>query len=126
MRSCAFGARYLIVGWAATPNVAAGGGKGRGQGAPNPNRIPTNLIMMKGLHIIGCPAVISLTAQGPEKGAAILKRRVEDLNKWTFSGQLPPPVVAAKFPLEKVQDALRTRVDSCSQMGSTVVCPPNL
>ena len=43
MRSCKFGARLLIVGWAATPNVAAGKGE-RGTGAPNPNRIPTNLI----------------------------------------------------------------------------------
>jgi len=40
-----FGARSLMVGWAATPFVA----KGRGpRGAPNANVLPTNLIMMKG------------------------------------------------------------------------------
>lgn len=126
MRACKFGAMYLIVGWAATPNVAAGGGAGRGQGAPNPNRIPTNLIMMKGLHVIGCPAVISLTAQGPEKGAAIMKRRLQDINEWVFSGRLPPPTVGKVFPLSDVKSALRTRVDSGSVLGSTVVCPPRL
>ena len=46
-----------MVGWAATPFVARG--KGRG-GAPNANVLPTNLIQMKGLDILGCPAVISL------------------------------------------------------------------
>lgn len=126
MRACAFGARLLIVGWAATPNVASGGGRGRGQGAPNPNRIPTNLIMMKGLRVMGCPAVISLSRQGPEKGAAILRRRVRDIDEWTFSGQLPPPVVASTFPLSEVKAALRSRVTSGTELGSTVVCPPTL
>lgn len=126
MRSCAFGAKLLIVGWAATPNVASGAGRGRGEGAPNPNRIPTNLIMMKGLRVIGCPAVISLSAQGPEKGAAIMKRRVRDITEWTSSGKLPAPVVARSFPLAEVQAALRTRVMSGSENGSTVVIPPPL
>jgi len=126
MRSCAFGAKVLIVGWAATPNVASGGGRGRGQGAPNPNRIPTNLIMMKGLRIIGCPAGISLSAQGPEKGAALIQRRIRDVAEWTSSGKLPAPVVAHSFPLSEVKAALRTRVQSGSEVGSTVVLPPPL
>lgn len=126
MRCCAFGAKFLIVGWAATPNVAAGGGKGRGKGAPNPNRIPTNLIMMKGLRVIGCPAVIALTAQGTEKGREILSRRIRDIEDWTFSGKLPPPVVARSFPLSEVKAALSTRVASGSELGSTVVIPPVL
>jgi len=126
MRACAFGAKFLIVGWAATPNVASGGGRGRGQGAPNPNRIPTNLIMMKGIHVIGCPAFISLTAQGPEKGASIMQRRTRDLNDWTFSGKLPPPIIAKSYPLSEVKEALRSRVSSGSMLGSTVVRPPPL
>eukprot|EP00419_Tripos_fusus_P012991 CAMPEP_0172668814 /NCGR_PEP_ID=MMETSP1074-20121228/9291_1 /TAXON_ID=2916 /ORGANISM="Ceratium fusus, Strain PA161109" /LENGTH=393 /DNA_ID=CAMNT_0013485503 /DNA_START=68 /DNA_END=1245 /DNA_ORIENTATION=- len=126
MRCCAFGAKFLIVGWAATPNVAAGGGKDRGRGAPNPNRIPTNLIMMKGLRIIGCPAVIALTAQSAEKGREILSRRIRDIEDWTFSGKLPPPVVARSFPLSEVKAALSTRVESGSELGSTVVIPPPL
>ncbi|HIA04490.1 MAG TPA: NADPH:quinone oxidoreductase family protein, partial [Myxococcales bacterium] len=56
LRCVKFGARFLIVGWAATPNVA----QGRGQrGAPNANMLPTNLIMMKGLKVLGCPTIIS-------------------------------------------------------------------
>ena len=51
-----FGARYLVVGWAATPFVARGQGQ---RGAPNANLLPTNLIMMKGLDVLGCPTVIS-------------------------------------------------------------------
>lgn len=126
MRCCAFGAKLLIVGWAATPDVASGGGKGRGQGAPNPNRIPTNLVMMKGLHVMGCPAVISLSAQGRDKGAAIVRRRIEDITKWTVSGDLPPPVVAREFPLGEVKDAMRSRVASGGELGSTVVVMPRL
>jgi NADPH2:quinone reductase len=55
MRCVSFGARFLIVGWASTPFVA----KGKGQReAPNANMLPTNLIMMKGLRVMGCPTVI--------------------------------------------------------------------
>jgi len=50
MRCVSFGARFLIVGWASTPFVA----KGKGQrGAPNANMLPTNLIMIKGLKVLG-------------------------------------------------------------------------
>jgi NADPH2:quinone reductase len=56
LRCVRFGARFLIVGWAATPFVAHGKGL---RGAPNANVLPTNLIMMKGLSVLGCPAVIS-------------------------------------------------------------------
>lgn len=56
IRSMRFGGRYCIVGWAATPFVARGRGK---RGAPNANQLPTNLIQMKGLDVLGCPAVIS-------------------------------------------------------------------
>ena len=48
LRCVKFGARYLIVGWASTPNVARGKGQ---RGAPNANMLPTNLIMMKGLQV---------------------------------------------------------------------------
>ena len=56
LRAVKFGARYLIVGWAATPFVAKGKGE---RGAPNANVLPTNLIMMKSLDVLGCPTVIS-------------------------------------------------------------------
>ncbi len=40
-----------------------GGGK---REKTNPNKLPTNLIMMKGLHVIGCPAMISTKALHPQ------------------------------------------------------------
>jgi len=118
MRCCRFGARLLIVGWAATPNVA----KGRGQrGAPNANRIPTNLIMMKGLRVIGCPAVISTSFD-----RTIIPRRLKDLHEWAESGRLPPPSIASTFPLTEVKEALRSRMRSGEEVGSTIVRPPEL
>jgi len=56
LRCVKFNARFLIVGWASTPFVAKGKGK---RGAPNANRLPTNLIMMKSLQVLGCPSVIA-------------------------------------------------------------------
>ncbi|MCX7231865.1 MAG: zinc-binding dehydrogenase [Burkholderiales bacterium] len=57
LRCVDFGARFVIVGWTSTPDVA----RGRGQrGAPRANQLPTNLIQMKGLSVLGAPAVISV------------------------------------------------------------------
>jgi NADPH:quinone reductase-like Zn-dependent oxidoreductase len=50
LRAAAFGARVCVIGWAATPQA------GRSQ---PPNVLPSNLILMKGLTVLGCPAVIS-------------------------------------------------------------------
>ena len=55
LRAVRFGARLLVVGWASTPDVADA--KGR-RGAPRANVLPTNLVLMKGLHVIGCPMAI--------------------------------------------------------------------
>ena len=49
LRAMRFGGRFLVVGWASTPFVRV----------EKPNQLPTNLILMKGLQILGCPAVIS-------------------------------------------------------------------
>jgi NADPH:quinone reductase len=113
MRALQFGGRLLIVGWAATPNVARGAGQ---RGSPNVNKIPTNLIMMKSLRVIGCPAMIALR-HNPE----LQSERVEKITEWVISGALPPPVVAETFPLSDVRGALMTRVASGSTAGSTVV-----
>jgi len=100
LRCVKFGARYLIVGWAATPNVS----KGKGQrGAPNANMLPTNLIMMKGLKVLGCPVVIA-TQHNP----AIRQERVTQLDKWVAEGKLRP-YVGATFALEDAMAALDAR-----------------
>jgi NADPH2:quinone reductase len=95
-----FGARFLIVGWAATPFVAKGKG---GRGAPNANQLPTNLIMMKGLDVLGCPTVIS-TVNDP----SLRPPRQALLWQWVESGQLKPHV-SHVFPLSEVREAMRVK-----------------
>ena len=95
-----FGARFLIVGWASTPFVA----KGKGQrGAPNANQLPTNLIMMKGLDVLGCPTVISAI-----NDPSLRAPRHERLWRWVESGQLNPHV-SHVFPLAEVKEAMRAK-----------------
>merc|ERR1712203_987805 len=48
-----FGGRYCVVGWTSTP--MAGGGRGAGADHVSANTLPTNLIMMKGAQVLGCP-----------------------------------------------------------------------
>ncbi|MDB4960489.1 MAG: Quinone oxidoreductase [Myxococcales bacterium] len=100
LRCVRFGARYLIVGWAATPFVA----KGKGQrGAPNANQLPTNLIMMKGLDVLGCPTVIS-TVNDPSLRAP----RLAQILAWAEAGQIRPHV-SHVFPLAEFKTAMRTK-----------------
>ncbi len=100
LRAVRFGARYLIVGWAATPNVADG--KGR-RGAPNVNMLPTNLIMMKGLDVLGCPTVIS-TVNDPSLRPA----RLAAVLGWAASGAIRPHV-SHVFPITDFQAAMRAK-----------------
>ena len=100
MRCVKFGARFLIVGWAATPNVA----KGKGQrGAPNANMLPTNLIMMKGLRVLGCPTIIS-TKHDP----SIRPKRLAAITQWAEEGKIHP-YVSHTFPLADFKEAMRLK-----------------
>lgn len=113
LRCVAFGARYLIVGWAATPFVA----KGQGQrGAPNANVLPTNLIMMKGLDVLGCPAAISA-----HKDPSIRPPRLEAVLGWVREGRLRPRV-ARTYPLSEITVAMRAKWES-HEVGAIVVRP---
>ena len=95
-----FGARFLIVGWASTPFVA----KGKGQrGAPNVNVLPTNLIMMKGLDVLGCPTAIS-TLHDPSLRAP----RLQQILRWANEGAIRP-LVAKRYPLERYAEAMRAK-----------------
>jgi len=100
LRCMRFGGRFLIVGWASTPAVA----RGRGQrGAPNANQLPTNLIMMKGLDVLGCPTVIS-TVQDP----TLRPPRIAQVLAWVEAGQLRPHV-SHRFPLAEFKAAMRAK-----------------
>jgi NADPH:quinone reductase-like Zn-dependent oxidoreductase len=134
IRALRFGGRLLVVGWAATPNVGVSGtgplptaatsAQDSASGSSNspgrtrrPNTVPTNLIMMKGLHVIGCPAMIAA-----QHDPGLVRRRVTQLEEWFFSGALPPPVVGAVFEFARAPDALALRVASGSgPSGATIV-----
>lgn len=100
MRCVKFGARFLIVGWAGTPFVAQGKGQ---RGAPNANMLPTNLMMMKGLDVLGCPTVIA-TMNDP----SIRAPRLAQVTEWAASGAITPHV-SHRFALAEVKDAMRAK-----------------
>lgn len=100
LRAVAFGARLLVVGWAATPFVARGKGQ---RGAPNANQLPTNLVMMKGLDVLGCPTVIS-TVVDP----SIRAPRLAAVWEWAASGRIVP-YVGATFAFDDVTAAMRAK-----------------
>jgi NADPH2:quinone reductase len=113
LRCVRFGARYLIVGWAATPFVA----KGKGQrGAPNANQLPTNLIMMKGLDVLGCPTAIS-TVHDPASRAP----RLAQVMAWAATGQIRP-LVSRRYALEDFAIAMRAKWHG-EAVGGCVVQP---
>ncbi len=113
LRCVKFGARFLIVGWAATPFVA----KGKGQrGAPNANQLPTNLLMMKGLDVLGCPTVIS-TVMHPE----LRPPRLAQVIAWAADGKVRPHV-SHTFALTEFQAAMRAKW-SGEVVGGCVVHP---
>ncbi|HEY9839383.1 MAG TPA: NADPH:quinone oxidoreductase family protein [Candidatus Obscuribacterales bacterium] len=100
MRCAAFGARYLIVGWAATPAVARGKGL---RGAPNANQLPSNLILMKGLKVLGSPMVIAT-----QRDPGLRPPRVRQLLDWVAEGKLKP-FVSHRFGLDQVKAAMQAK-----------------
>ncbi len=99
MRCVRFGARFLIVAWTSTPDVANGRGE---RGAPRANQLPTNLMMMKGLDVLGCPTVIS-----SENDPTLRPPRLRQLMQWVTEGKIRPKV-ARTFPLADFREAMRT------------------
>ncbi len=97
LRCVAFGARYVIVGWASTPFVSRGKGL---RGAPNANVLPTNLIMMKGLDVLGAPAVISTL-----KDPTIRPPRLAQVLAWAREGKITPRI-SHVFPLTEFKEAM--------------------
>lgn len=113
LRCVRFGARYLIVGWAATPFVAHGKGQ---RGAPNANVLPTNLIMMKGLDVLGCPTAISTVAD-----PSLRAPRLAQIMAWAAAGEIAP-LVAQAYPLAEFRTALHAKWRS-AHVGNCVLHP---
>ena len=113
LRCVRFGARFLVVGWASTPAVARGRGL---RGAPNANPLPTNLVMMKQLDVLGCPTAIA-TAMDP----SIRPPRLGAVLAWAEAGALRPHV-SHRFALEDVRAALGAKW-SGQVVGNAVLHP---
>ena len=111
LRCVRFGARFLVVGWASTPFVA--GAKGR-RGAPNANALPTNLIMMKGLDVLGCPTAIS-TMVDPSSRAP----RLAQVLAWAREGRIRP-YVSHTYPLAEFKTALRAKWEGAVTGGAVL------
>ncbi len=111
LRCVRFGARFLVVGWASTPFVA----KGKGQrGAPNANMLPTNLIMMKSLDVLGCPTAIS-TMMDPSSRAP----RLAQVLAWADAGKIRP-YVSHTYPLDAFKTALRAKWEGAVTGGAVL------
>lgn len=100
LHAIAFDGRFLIVGWTSTPDVARGGGR---RGAPNANRLPTNLLQMKQLAVLGCPTVIAAV-----RDPSIRPARLDTVMGWARDGRIDP-VVSQAWPLDDWQAAMRAR-----------------
>ncbi len=113
LRCVRFGARFLIVGWASTPDVAKGKGE---RGAPRANHIPTNLVMMKSLDVLGCPTAIS-TAMDP----ASRPPRMAQILAWAKDGKLKPRV-SHRFALAEFRAAMTAKWNG-EVLGGCVLHP---
>lgn len=116
LRCARFGARFLIVGWASTPDVARGRGL---RGAPRANLMPTNLVLMKRLDVLGCPMVI-----GSERNPEIRPERLSTLFRWAEQGYLKPHI-SHTFPLGSAREALMAKWRG-EITGGAVIHPPQL
>lgn len=108
LRAAAFGARLLIVGWAGTPFVARSG--------RDPNVLPTNLILMKSIDVLGSPAAIGVLRE-----PRLRDERLARILAWAREGHLRSHV-GATFPFERLAEALRAKWEG-RHPGNIVVHP---
>jgi len=101
LRVMKFGGRYCVIGWTSTP--LAGGGRGAGADHSSANLLPTNLIMMKGAKVIGCPVAIHTNLD-----PTIKPQRMKAIDSWLEAG-LIKPFVSHTFPLEQYREALMAK-----------------
>lgn len=100
MRCLDFGGRMVIVGWAENTTVAQGGG---GRGSTNADHLPTNIMQMKGLYVMGSPMVIH---SGREP--SIRPPRLEKIFEWAREGRITPHVSDA-YPLADYRAAMHAK-----------------
>ena len=90
----------------------------RGQsGAPNANVLPTNLIMMKGLDVRGCPTAIS-THRDPSIRTARLAALMDGVRAGALS-----PYVGPSYPFSEITTALKAKWSSRHVGGCVLELP---
>jgi NADPH2:quinone reductase len=92
LRAAAFGARFVVVGWSGTPFVARGG--------RDPNTLPTNLILMKSIDVLGSPAAIAV-----HREPRLRAERLERVLEWARAGSLRPHI-GHVYPIDSLREAL--------------------
>lgn len=113
LRCLDFGGRFLIVGWTSTPDVARGKGQ---RGSPNANQLPTNILQMKSISVMGCPAVIAAS-----RDPSLRAERLERIWQWVREGRIRPAIAPA-WPMTDFRAALRARWEG-SVVGVCVMHP---
>ena len=98
LRAASFGARFVVVGWSSTPLAA--------RGERDANALPTNLILMKSIDVLGSPAVIAV-----HRDPSIRTERLARILAWAAAGELRPHI-GATFAIADVREALRAKWES--------------
>jgi NADPH:quinone reductase len=108
LRGTAFGGRFVLVGWTSTPFAA--------RGDRDPNVLPTNLILMKGVDVLGSPAAIAV-----HREPSLRDERLSAILDWA-RGRALRPLVSETYALEDLHAALRDKWAS-RHVGNIVIHP---
>lgn len=108
LRCLGFGGRMVIVGWAENTRVAQGGGK---RGSDHADRLPTNIMQMKGLFVMGSPMVIH-SGREPQ----IRPPRLEAILRWVGEGRITP-FVSHAFPITRYREAMHAKLSGAVNGG---------
>jgi NADPH:quinone reductase len=109
LRGTAFGGRFVLVGWTSTPFAA--------RGDRDPNVLPTNLILMKGVDVLGSPAAIAV-----HRDPSLRDARLRAILDWAREGALRP-LVSKTYTFADLHAAMRDKWAS-RHVGNIVVHPP--
>lgn len=108
LRGVAFGGRFVLVGWSSTPRAA--------RGETPANTLPTNLVLMKSVDVLGSPAAISVL-----RDPSVRTERLAAILAWARDGKLHP-LVSKRYPLTMLREALQAKWES-RHVGNVVVHP---
>ena len=110
MHSLRFAGRHVIVGW-----ISDGRSNG-GHPPRNADRLPTKIIQLKGLYVMGSP-----TLEHAERDPRIREERLAKIFSWVEAGVVSP-FVSHAYPIEEFREAMREKL-SGNMVGGCVLNP---